>query len=177
VSTSPGPSGERRRSRERALEILYEADCKELAFDELLAELPIEPEPYAVRLVTGVERELGRIDDLLDRHATGWPLERMPAVDRCLMRIGCYELLAEAGVPTAVVIDEAVELAKAYSTEDSGRYVNGVLSAVAAAVRGEKAPASCTSPGAGEGAGAGAREGAGEAGGMAPAVAIRRTRA
>jgi N utilization substance protein B len=135
VSTSPAPSGERRRSRERALEILYEAECKDLAFDELLAELPIEPEAYAVRLVAGVERDLGRIDDLLDRHASGWPLDRMPAVDRSLMRIACYELLDEPDVPTAVVIDEAVELAKSYSTEDSGRYVNGVLSAVAAVVR------------------------------------------
>ncbi|MHB1987502.1 MAG: transcription antitermination factor NusB [Acidimicrobiales bacterium] len=141
MSTSPGRSGEgrsgeRRRSRERALEILYEAECKELAFDELLAELPVEPEAYAVRIVVGVERELGRIDDLLDRHAAGWPLERMPAVDRSLLRIACYELLAEPEVPTAVVIDEAVELAKSYSTEDSGRYLNGVLAAVSAAVRG-----------------------------------------
>ncbi|MGO9197697.1 MAG: transcription antitermination factor NusB [Acidimicrobiales bacterium] len=136
MSTSPARSGERRRSRERALEILYEAECKELAFDEVLAELPAPPAPYAAQLVAGVERELGRIDDLLDRHAAGWPLERMPAVDRCLLRIACYELLAEPEVPVAVVIDEAVELAKSYSTEDSGRYVNGVLSAVAAVVRG-----------------------------------------
>ncbi len=138
MSTSPGRSGERRRSRERALEILYEAECKDLAFDEVLSDLGVTPAPYAVRIVTGVERELGRIDDLLDRHASGWPVERMPAVDRSLLRIACYELLCE-DVPVAVVIDEAVELAKNYSTEDSGRYVNGVLSAVAAVVR--KGPA------------------------------------
>ena len=135
MSTSPGRSGERRRSRERALEILYEAECKDLDFDQLLTELAVAPEPYAARIVSGIERELGRIDDLLDRHATGWPLERMPAVDRSLLRIACYELLEEPDVPTAVVIDEAVELAKTYSTEDSGRYLNGVLSAVAAVVR------------------------------------------
>lgn len=139
MSTSPAPRGERRRSRERALEILYEAECKDLAFDELLADLPVAPEPYAARLVEGVERELGRIDDLLDRYATGWPVDRMPAVDRCLMRIACFELLCEPDVPTAVVIDEAVDLAKEYSTEGSGRYVNGVLSAVAGAVRGQPA--------------------------------------
>lgn len=137
MSTSLAPSGARRRARERALEILYEAECKSLTFDALLADLPIEPEPYTSRLVLGVERELGRIDDLLDRHASGWPLERMPAVDRCLLRIACYELLAESEVPTAVVIDEAVELAKTYSTEGSGRYLNGVLSAVAGVVRQE----------------------------------------
>lgn len=136
MSTSPAPSGERRRSRERALEILYEAECKGLAFDELLDDLPLAPERYAATLVRGVEAELGRIDDLIDRTAKGWPIDRMPAVDRSLLRIACYELLCEGEVPTAVVIDEAVELAKEYSTEDSGRYLNGVLSAVAAAVRG-----------------------------------------
>ncbi len=135
MSTSPAPSGERRRSRERALEILYEAELKEVAFDELLEQLPVAPEPYAARLVAGIERRLGRIDDLLDAHATGWPIERMPAIDRCLLRIACYELMEEAEVPTAVIIDEAVDLAKEFSTEDSGRYVNGVLSAVAAALR------------------------------------------
>ncbi len=135
MSTSPAPSGERRRSRERALELCYEAECKEVAFDEILAEQVIQPEPYAATLVSGVERELGRIDDLIDAHASGWQIERMPAIDRCLLRIGCYELAFEPSVPVAVVIDEAVELAKAYSTEDSGRYVNGVLAAIARAVR------------------------------------------
>ncbi len=141
MSTSRGhsaaePSGERRQARERALEILYEAECKDVTFDEIVAELPLAPAPYALQLVLGVERELGSIDDLLDRHATGWPIDRMPALDRSLLRIATYELLAEPDVPVAVVIDEAVELAKAYSTEDSGRYLNGVLSAVAGAVRG-----------------------------------------
>lgn len=135
MSTSPAPSGERRRSRERALEILYEAESKELSFDEVLAELAVEPAPYALELVSGIERQLGRIDDLIEQHATGWPVERMPSVDRSLLRIACFELLAEPEVPTAVVIDEAVELAKSYSTEDSGRFLNGVLSAVAGAVR------------------------------------------
>ncbi len=139
MSTSPGRNdgegGERRHSRERALAILYEAECKGLTFDELLAELPAEPAPYALRLVAGVERELGRIDDLLDSHAERWHLERMPAIDRCLLRIGCYELLSEPEVPTAVVLDEAVELAKEYSTEESGRYVNGVLATIAKVVR------------------------------------------
>ncbi|HUY30963.1 MAG TPA: transcription antitermination factor NusB, partial [Acidimicrobiales bacterium] len=104
-------------------------------FDQLLTELAVAPEPYAARIVAGIERELGRIDDLLDRHATGWPLERMPAVDRSLLRIACYELLEEPDVPTAVVIDEAVELAKQYSTEDSSRFVNGVLAGLAAKLR------------------------------------------
>jgi len=77
------------------------------------------------------------VNRLLGRHATGWTIERMPVVDRCVLRMAVYELLDELDVPVAVVLDEAVELAKTYSTEDSGRYVNGVLSAVATEVRPE----------------------------------------
>jgi N utilization substance protein B len=146
VSTSRGPSarsetvssgggGERRRSRERALQILYEAECKDIRFDEVLSDLPAPPAQYAVVLVLGVERELGRIDDLVSRHAAGWDLERMPAIDRSILRVACYELISELDVPLAVVIDEAVDLAKEYSTEESGRYVNGVLSAIGRSVR------------------------------------------
>jgi len=143
VSTSPGPEGSprqiapgaRRRARERALELLYEAETKDLSPTELLAELPVAPEQYASELVLGVERRAEEVDRLLGRHATGWAVERMPMVDRCVLRMAAYELLDELEVPVAVVLDEAVELAKTYSTEDSGRYVNGVLSAVATEVR------------------------------------------
>ena len=147
MSTSPGPegpsrqvpTGARRRARERALELLYEAETKDLSPTQLLAELPVAPEQYASQLVSGVERRAGEVNGLLGRHAMGWTVERMPMVDRCVLRIAAYELLEELDVPVAVVLDEAVELAKTYSTEDSGRYVNGVLSAVASEVRGEGA--------------------------------------
>ena len=143
MSTSPGPEGlsrqtlpgARRRARERALELLYEAEAKDLRPAQLLAELPVAPEEYASRLVFGVERRVEEINRLLARHATGWTIERMPVVDRCLLQMATYELLDEGDVPVAVVLDEAVELAKTYSTEDSGRFVNGVLSAVATEVR------------------------------------------
>ncbi len=143
MSTSPGPeassrrtlTGARRRARERALELLYEAETKELSPTRLLAELPVEPDDYAVQLVLGVERRGDEVNSLLGRHATGWSVERMPMVDRCVLKMAAFELLEEPDVPVAVVLDEAVELAKAYSTEDSGRYVNGVLSAVATEVR------------------------------------------
>jgi N utilization substance protein B len=146
VSTSPGPdglssrrtpTGARRRARERALELLYEAESKDLAPAQLLSELPVAPEEYAARLVLGVERRAEEVNSLLGRHATGWSVERMPMVDRCLLKMAVFELLDEPDVPVAVVLDEAVELAKSYSTEDSGRYVNGVLSAVATQVRGK----------------------------------------
>jgi N utilization substance protein B len=115
--------------------LLYEAETKDLSPTELLAELPVAPEQYASELVLGVERRAEEVDRLLGRHATGWAVERMPMVDRCVLRMAAYELLDELEVPVAVVLDEAVELAKTYSTEDSGRYVNGVLSAVATEVR------------------------------------------
>jgi N utilization substance protein B len=147
VSTSQGPesppkralTGARRRARERALELLYEAESKGVGPAELLAELPVAPDDYAVELVLGVGAMDGVLNELVSRNATGWSLDRMPVIDRCLLKIAAFELLAEAEVPVAVALDEAVELAKAYSTEDSGRYVNGVLSAIAAEVR-EKEP-------------------------------------
>lgn len=143
MRTSPEPEGSRplgvpaarRRARQRALELLYEAETKALSPTQLLAELPIAPERYTVQLVTGVETRDEEVVALLGRHATGWTVERMPVVDRCVLRIAAYELLGEPDVPVAVVLDEAVELAKQYSTKDSGRYVNGVLSGLANEVR------------------------------------------
>jgi len=74
---------------------------------------------------------------LISSHAIGWAMDRMPVVDRALLRMGTFELLAHGDVPTAVVISEAVDLATQYSTDESGRFVNGVLAAIAAEVRGE----------------------------------------
>ncbi len=130
VAESRGGPGERRRSRERALELGYEAEAKGISIDEVLAALPVAPEEYGLRLASGLGSRLGEVDALISSHAAGWSLDRMPTVDRWILRIACYELVAERDVPFAVVIDEAVELAKEYSTEDSGRYVNGVLSAI-----------------------------------------------
>jgi N utilization substance protein B len=126
---------ERRRSRERALELLYEAESKGVGADVLLAELQVQPEPYATELVRGVVERAAAIDELIVRHAKEWALDRMPVVDRQLLRAATFELIARPDVPTAVVLDEAVELAKSYSTENSGRFVNGVLAAIAASVR------------------------------------------
>ncbi|MCU1460420.1 MAG: NusB antitermination factor [Acidimicrobiales bacterium] len=124
-------AGPRRQARERALGLLYEAEAKDMATADLLAELPVEPDPYAATLVGGVGRHLDEIDGWLARLSRDWTVERMPAVDRALLRMAAYELLHEPTVPTGAVIDEAVELAKSYSTESSGRFVNGVLSKLA----------------------------------------------
>jgi transcription antitermination protein NusB len=134
----PGASlapGERRRSRERALELLYEAESKGVTPDVLLVELQVRPEQYATELIQGVVERAGEIDELIVRHSKEWALDRMPVVDRQLLRMATFELVARPDVPTAVVLDEAVELAKSYSTENSGRFVNGVLAAIALNVR------------------------------------------
>jgi N utilization substance protein B len=125
----------RSESRERALHLLDEAESRDLPPAGALTGAVVTPDPYARRLVEGVEEHLGAIDELIGRLSRGWTLERMPAMDRAVLRIGVYELGHEPEVPTAVVLDEAVELAKRYSTEESGRFVNGVLAAAAAELR------------------------------------------
>ena len=127
--------GSRREARERALSLLYEADAKGIAPDAVLADLPVAPDGFAANLVMGVGAEQERIDELISRFAVDWAIDRMPVVDRTLLRIGVYELLEHDDVPTGAVISEAVELAKAYSTDESGRFVNGVLGAIANEVR------------------------------------------
>lgn len=138
-AVAPPVTGERRRSRERALELLYEAESKGVTAASLLSELKIRPERYATELVLGVGSHAAEIDSLIGRHSTDWSLDRMPAIDRQLLRLATFELLARPDVPTAVVLDEAVELAKSYSTENSGRFVNGVLAAIAAEIRQKEA--------------------------------------
>ena len=121
----------RSQSRERALSLLYEAETKSIPAAEVL-EAQIDPADELTRtLVEGVCDHLGRIDTLIAEKASGWSIERMPSLDRLLLRMATFELIARIDVPVAVIIDEAVELAKRFSTDDSGRYVNGVLSAIA----------------------------------------------
>ena len=125
----------RREARERVLSLLYEAEAKDLDPSALLGELPVPPSAFVTRLVAGVAREGAVIDEAIARHAIDWSIERMPVVDRNVLRLAVYELLWQPDVPVAAVISEAVELAKLYSTEESGRFVNGVLSSIAAEAR------------------------------------------
>jgi N utilization substance protein B len=129
--------GEDRRTeaRERALALLYEADAKDTDPIALVAALAVPPDPLASTLVEGVAREQARIDELITRYLRGWTIERMALVDRLVLSIATFELIGRPEVPTAVVIDEAVELAKRYSTEESGKFVNGMLSSIAADAR------------------------------------------
>jgi transcription antitermination protein NusB len=125
----------RREARERALSLCYELDVRGSSVDELLADLPAEPDPYAVELARGVEEHREEIDTLIRKFADRWSLERMPVIDRNVLRMAVFELAHRPDVPVGVAISEAVELAKRYSTDDSGRFVNGMLARIAEAVR------------------------------------------
>ena len=126
---------ERRDARERALGLLYEAETKGLSGADVLADLPVAPDEFAVALVSAVDEHREQIDALLTEHAKGWTLARMPALDRAALRMGTAELITRADVPTAVVLNETVELASRFSTDDSGRFVNGLLAKIATEVR------------------------------------------
>lgn len=140
-SPSDGPvdlpvvSGGRREARERAVHLLYESGVKSLRIGDVLAAQPVTPDRYAVELATGVEAHRDELDALIDRLATDWSLDRMPTLDLTVLRVGAFELAHRPDVPTAVVLAEATELAGRYGTDDSGRFVNGVLAAAARELR------------------------------------------
>ncbi|MGA4543657.1 transcription antitermination factor NusB [Uniformispora flossi] len=129
-------AGARSKTRRRALQILFEADQRGGDPVTVLADwvgrsrtdpdMPPVAE-YTMQLVEGVQGHRARIDDLIATYAVGWTMDRMPTVDRNVLRLGVYELLWEDDVPDAVAIDEAVELAKEFSTDDSPQFVNGLL--------------------------------------------------
>jgi transcription antitermination protein NusB len=124
----------RSKARKRAVDVLYESDARGVPATTTLAERIALADPpvneYTVTLVEGVEANRTRIDEILAEYAEGWTIPRMPGVDRAVLRLGVYELLWREDVPDAVTIDEAVELAKSLSTDESPRFVNGVLARV-----------------------------------------------
>ena len=124
----------RSKARKRALDVLYETDLRQTDPVATVAERVARADPpvpaYAVELVEGVSGHLARIDEIIAAYAEGWTLDRMPAIDRNVLRIGVYELLWREDIPDVVAIDEAIELAKSLSTDDSPRFVNGVLARI-----------------------------------------------
>ncbi|HEY5011234.1 MAG TPA: transcription antitermination factor NusB [Acidimicrobiia bacterium] len=126
----------RREARERALGLAYEAEIRGIDLAEIVAEQLVRPDEYACRLIDGVAEHADEIDALLRKYSEHWALERMPVVDRTLLRMSTFELGWMPEVPAAAVITEAVELAKQYSTKDSGRFVNGLLARLAEQLRG-----------------------------------------
>ena len=121
----------RSKARKRALDVLFESEQRGASALETLAGRLAAADPpvgeFTVELVEGVVGNRARIDELLTTYSQGWSLDRMPAVDRAILRLGTFELLWRDDVPDAVVIDQAVELARSLSTDDSPSFVNGLL--------------------------------------------------
>ncbi|HSK53637.1 MAG TPA: transcription antitermination factor NusB [Jiangellales bacterium] len=121
----------RTKARRRALDVLFESELRGLPIGATLGDRLARAEPplneYTVTLVEGVVAHQERIDDLLSSYAVGWTLDRMPAVDRNLLRLGAYEILYCDDIPDAVAVSEAVSLARELSTDDSAGFVNGLL--------------------------------------------------
>lgn len=130
-----GRTDDRTDARERALILLYEAASKGAVPADVLAAQISPADELTTALVEGVAEHQSRLDEAIAAHAKGWTLQRMPTIDLIVLRIAAFELVGRPDVPVAVVIDEAVELAKRFSTDDSGRFVNGVLSALVPVLR------------------------------------------
>lgn len=119
----------RREARERALELSYEHEQRDGSLDELLSSLTLEPDPFTIRLLRAVEAETAQIDAEIASRLRGWTFERLPLLDRLVLRLAIAELRS-TDTPTGVVLAEAVDLAARYGTDESSRFVNGVLAAV-----------------------------------------------
>jgi transcription antitermination protein NusB len=137
ASTRNSKPGEDVRSsaRERAVHFLYEAESRSLPVSVIVAAQVLAVDDLVSSLTSGVASRQSQLDEMITEYSHTWTIHRMPAIDRNVLRLAIYELLDRPEVPVAVIINEAVELAKRFSTEESGRYVNGVLSAIAKQVR------------------------------------------
>lgn len=124
----------RSKARKTALDLLYEADIRKSSAQSLLSQRQEQVEflirDFTKELVTGVEEHRRKIDELIVTYSQGWDMDRMPVIDRNILRLSIYELLWSTEVPAAVAIDEALELAQTLSTEESSKYINGVLSKI-----------------------------------------------
>lgn len=130
--------GQRRRSRELALQVLFQIDMGHESPEEALRlfyenfEAPLEPRAFAEDIVRGVSLHRSDIDQMIRSASQHWRVERMPAVDRNVLRIALYEMLYRTDIPAKVSINEAIDLAKHFGTEDSGAFVNGILDRILA---------------------------------------------
>lgn len=122
-------------ARERTVHFLYEAEARSLEVSEIIAAQVLAVDDLVISLTSGVAARQTQLDEMITEYSHTWTIHRMPAIDRNVLRLAIYELLDRPEVPVAVIINEAVELAKRFSTEESGRYVNGVLSAISKQVR------------------------------------------
>ncbi|HEY5302474.1 MAG TPA: transcription antitermination factor NusB [Acidimicrobiales bacterium] len=125
---------QRHRARERALELLYEAAMKDRAVAVVVTERRVPPDAYTDVLLEAVTRDESRAHELITQFSIDWPLNRMALIDRLVLTLATCELLMDDPPPTPVILDEAVELVKTYSTDGSPAFVNGVLSSIAGAL-------------------------------------------
>lgn len=126
---------ERTVARERALHLLYEAEVKAVDGREIVLAQPLEVDALARGIVDGVATHRDDLDGRISAHLVGWTLQRMPLIDKIVLRMATFELLERPETPTAVILNEAVELAKRFSTDESPRFVNGVLASLAREIR------------------------------------------
>ena len=130
----------RTKSREYALQMLYQLDIRRASAEQILSEFWQEDEPpaevkaFANQLFLGTMEHLGEMDALITRHADNWNLKRMAVIDRNILRLGAYELLQVKETPPKVCINEAIELAKRFGDAESGKFINGILDAIYKAV-------------------------------------------
>ena len=120
----------RRKERKRALDFLYEADIRGATALGLFGERPadeLSQGDYVRELLVGVEEHLSKIDELITTYAQGWDMDRMPAIDRNILRIALFEILWLSNLDDEIAVSEAVEIATELSTDDSAKYINGVL--------------------------------------------------
>jgi len=129
-------AGSRRQGREAALQVLYLTDLCRKEVDEVPAAvwsedpLPSKSRAFASHLAKGVASHLAKIDPLIKKYAENWEIGRMATIDRCILRMATFELISDLDTPVNVIINEAVEIAKIYSTAESSRFVNGILDKV-----------------------------------------------
>lgn len=124
--------GARRQGRELALQAMYLADTCSAPLLQSFETVTKEAQPahvfeFAQHLIKGINEKKDEIDHLLTRYAENWELKRMATVDRNVLRLAAFEILTDLETPVSVIIDEAIEIAKTYSTMDSGKFVNGIL--------------------------------------------------
>lgn len=122
-------------ARERALHLLYEAHAKSATGASVIESQVLPVDDLVLEIVSGVDSVTAIADEIIAENAIGWTLARMPVIDLIVLRIAIFELKSRPDVPTAVILNEAVELAKTFSTDESGRFVNGILSTIAKKVR------------------------------------------
>lgn len=127
---------ERRKARQAALELLYQREIFECGLSDALARqaraVPDKPLPeFSLRLLRGIDTNQRAIDELIDKHAKNWAIDRLPLIDRNILRIALYEMLFEPSIPVSVSINEAIEMAKIFGSAESGKFINGVLGQVA----------------------------------------------